>query len=270
MEAELAKTFVEAVKVPRDDSPAHQRVINDGEVGAWAAGLRQGAAKSPRYYQLVLLDTIAVDQVSKAYPMKLASGTSDFKITRTTIDPRDWFVSAAFVEDKTGKAGSLDASKVKIEEKEPPVRGNEYKVSLDFSGAGLTAGNDTTVTVTVKQWDELSGLQTGPATIVGMRWREAGYSGPELENRTLNTMLHEPEHAMGLAPSTEVEGGKNNFFYYQDGGHCNNLKSTTYPRGGCVMMHANSTSIVTCPVCSDVLRARNLSALPVSGKAPIP
>ena len=145
--------------------------------------------------------------------------------------------------------------------------GNKYDLTVDLSGLGLTAGNNVTVTLTVKKWVELSGQQRGLPTIVGMRWREAGFGGAALSKRTLNTMLHEPEHAMGLAPSTKVDGTANTPHYYTSPGqgpHCHNLSD------GCVMMHSNSESIVTCPICSDVLRARNLSALPIQGTAPIP
>jgi len=137
---------------------------------------------------------------------------------------------------------------------------------VDFSKTPIDPKYPVELELTFTKWLALSGEQfrTGPATIVAVRDKERYYrkSPGDISNAVLNTMLHEPGHAMGLAPSTLPDGKANSNQYSKQGSHCKALSN------GCIMYEANSTSITFCPDCTDGLRGRNLKALPVRGTDP--
>src|SRR5262249_43863528 len=165
------------------------------------------------------------------------------------LGPGEWFVSATFKEDTSflgllgGKTGSIPQGAFTLtEEGDPVVKGDVYKLKINFAGLGVNPKKRAvTVTLTVKHRPDLSGLQPGPATVIGMRWRERFHGGSAaLSASTLNTMIHEPGHAMGLASTTFPDGSACATTYFKAGHHCNNISNQ------CVMYEANSTSITLC------------------------
>lgn len=260
LQSAMDKVFIELKTTGSDNSPAHQRVMNDSEVGAWATGLRTGGHQ-PRYFHLIFLDTIAVDEATttNTYRMPFLKGVVTLQASNFCIDPRDWFSSATYTEVGGAHSGNLAVANFSLDVDNPY---NTYKLHIDLTGV---PDIDPTVTpvdvrIVLKTWNELSGLQTGPATIIGMRWRERSKSGAALTNSTLNTMMHEPGHAFGMAATTYPSGGNISTTYFKNGHHCSYT-----PR--CLMYESNSGAIDFCPNCRDACRGRNLASLPQSGSA---
>ncbi|MFQ5462503.1 MAG: carboxypeptidase regulatory-like domain-containing protein [Phycisphaerae bacterium] len=260
----MRPVFLEVQPTGADSAPAHRRVIRDNEARAWAAGLRTGGGR-PRYFHLIFLDTIAVDPepFSSTWQLPTLRTAVTLQANAMCLDPRDWFVSATYTDTGPGGAtGAIPAGKFRLDVDTPTH--NTYRLHIDLSGiAGIDPTvNPVDVRVTFNKLTELSGLQYGPATIIGIRWRERAFSGnaTRLSNSTLNTMMHEPGHALGLAATTYPTGGDIGTTYFSNGHHCNNT-----PR--CLMYHENSGATAFCPNCKDACRGRNLESLPQSGSA---
>ncbi len=262
METQFRAVFVELNLSGTDASPAHRRVLTDAAAPAWTTGVRDGTG-APRYFHLVLVDTIAVDATNQTATVAMPAGASsiDLPATTFTLDSSAWFASATYTQGPN--SGSIAAAGFTLTEQGDVTTGDDkYVVTVDVAALGIDVAQPWSLTITFIKWTALSGLQTGPATILGMRWRERLHraSVANLGNSTLNTMMHEPAHAMGLA-SEKLPPGTNNPTYYMipGGPHCNALSN------GCLMYEANSTSITLCPNCIDSIRGRNLSSLPVDG-----
>lgn len=276
MENKLAQSFVEVQKEGSDDSPAHQRVLRTGEAQNWTKNIRQGAFwhRKKLYYHLVLVDTIVSGSKNVTLTHNLNAGVNTIKIpgSQYDLDPRDWFIDAEFWQPHMGNTitGSKDYTDLDKDNFTLTEGGNvasktdHYLLTIDFPEGGFfeegyKASEKSVVRLKIKTWNGLSGVQVGPATVIGMRWRERGYSGTQLVNRTLNTMVHEPGHAMGLAATTLPDGSPCGTTYVKNGHHCNNNSNK------CVMYEANSKHTDLCNNCTDALRGRDLSALPISG-----
>jgi hypothetical protein len=257
--------FVELVQTGADSAPAHQRIMTSTEVGAWASGIRTGTG-SPRYFHLVFLDTIAVNPQTVTVTRTITPGnTIDLPARTYALDSRNWLVGASYRQPAgTGTWNALTAAQVGAlgEAGSPSSNDDRFTVTPSFP-ASVNAANPVEVRLQLRNFSALSGLQTGMAVIVGVRWRERFHrnNATNLSNSTLNTAIHEPAHFMGLAANRLPTGGNNTSYYFQNGGHCNNNSNR------CVMYHANSTSTSLCNTCCDCLRGRNLSNLPISGTA---
>lgn len=263
MESKLKALFVELEKTGTDGSPAHKRMITESAISAWATAVRDGTG-APRYFHLVLIDTIAWDPASTTVNVTLPAGTKtiDLEGGKYLLDSANWFIACSFKQGT--ETGTLAQAKCALSETGVPSDNDDkFVVTLDFSGTKVDATKEVKVKLQFTNWSEGSGLQVreGPATIIGMRWRERSFFAGDLGNSTLNTMMHEPGHAMGLAPKTLPDGTANGDHYDKAGCHCKALSN------GCVMYEANSIHVSFCPHCSDGLRGRNLSSLPVSGDA---
>jgi hypothetical protein len=263
MESAMKKLFIELQKTGTDASPAHRRMISDAAVSAWAATIRDGTG-SPRYFHLVLIDTIAWDPAPVGPTFKLPAGTKTIKLKGSTylLDSSNWFISANFIQGK--KTGSIPKTQFTLTETGDPASGDDkFVVSVDFSGLKVDTTKPVSMKLQFTNWSEGSGLQVskGPATIIGMRWRIRTWfnSAGDLANSTLHTMMHEPGHAMGLAPRTLPDDTANADHYDKNGCHCHALSNK------CIMYESNNTNVAFCPHCSDGLRGRRLSALPISG-----
>ena len=262
LKSEYQKVFVQLNTTGADSAPAHQRIVHENEVDNWTKNLRSGGGK-PRYFQLVLLDTIAWDEkvTTETWAFPFAKGTLALPAGSYTIDSRDWFVSASYKEQgATPKMGNLTKTAFNLAIDSPY---DTNKLSIDLSGiAGL---NPTVKTVDVKlkfkTWTEGSGCQSGPGTVIGMRWRERKFAGGQLTNSTLNTMVHEVGHAVGLAAKTLPDGTALATTYYKNGHHCKVGTNT------CVMWETNSQKTAFCAKCKDAGRGRDLKSLPISGSA---
>jgi hypothetical protein len=132
----------------------------------------------------------------------------------------------------------------------------------------------------LKKRDFLSGLSSGPVTVVAMRWRERNYSGSE-GDATLHTMLHESGHYLGVAPKKlPNERQTDNSYYYDEaslgvgvGPHCS--KNVENPEAveqlpaspECIMYHEFRLTLHFCDKCSESLRGRDLSSPSVNGRS---
>lgn len=263
MESKFATQFLEVVKTGTDGSPAWQRVLTNSECGAWVTAVRDGSG-SPRYFHLVLVDTITVPKTGAASATKnvtLRKGTDrTIVISGDTIDPRNWFISCTWT-DGGSNSGNLALDKFSAVRDASAYPSSDQAVDVDLSSLGVPNGTNIQITLTYIPLTALSGLQTGPATILGMRWREAVFSGGDITTSTLNTMMHEPGHAMGLASTTLPDGTACATTYFKAGHHCNNHSNT------CIMYEANSLHTDPCEKCADALRGRKLTSLPISGNA---
>jgi hypothetical protein len=216
----------------------------------------------------VIIDTIAWDPANVTQTYNLGATCNNVIIlsaSRYLLDSTDWFVSADYAQGNN--TGSMSASDFALSEGGSPLTNDDkFVITVDFSNYQVDPKQPIAVKLTFKNWVAGSGLQvkTGPATIVAVRGKERRHraSPGDIANAVLNTMLHEPGHAMGLAPSTLPDGKANANHYLKAGSHCKALNN------GCVMYEANSTSVTFCPDCTDGLRGRNLKKLPVRGTDP--
>jgi hypothetical protein len=265
MEADFRNHDVELVSTGADDSPAHERLVSDTGADAWATNVRDGTG-APRYFHLVLIDTIAWDPAPLTESFNMPSGRNRITLpaSRYLLNSADWFVRASYRQG--ANHGAVTRARFTLTETGDPSTGDDsFVLRVNLTGLPIDRTRPVRIRLTFTNWTEGSGLQTptGPATIIGMRWRERAHrnSAGDLGNSTLNTMMHEPGHAMGLAPQALPDGTANGDHYDQAGCHCHALAN------GCVMFEANSTSVTFCDHCADGLKARDLSSLPRSGDA---
>jgi hypothetical protein len=263
METKFRGLFIELAVTGTDASPAHQRLVSDTDADTWASNVRDGTG-APRYFHLVLIDTIAWDPAPVTQTHNLTRTRHRIRLegSRYLLNSANWFVRATY---RSGtNHGAVPRGNFTLSEAGDPSTGDDrFEIQVSFNGLNVDLSRPVRIRLTFTNWTAGSGLQTptGPATIIGMRWRERLHraSAADLTNSTLNTMMHEPGHAMGLAPSNLPDGTANADHYDQAGCHCHALAN------GCVMYEANSTSVTFCDHCSDGLKARNLSSLPLSG-----
>ena len=266
VESKLADAFVSAIPTGKDSAPAHQRMIHEADAAAWATSIRNGSG-APRYFHLVIVDTLGADPGSwkETYNLPAGSNTITLPARSYLLDATSWFVSANY--SQSNYKGAMSECDFTLSESGSPATNDDaFVITVDFSNTPIDPKYPVQLALTFTKWLSLSGEQfpTGPATIVGVRGKERYYraSPGDIANAVLNTMLHEPGHAMGLAPATLPDGKANGNQYPKAGSHCKALSN------GCIMYDTNSTSIVFCPDCTDGLRGRNLKALPVAGTAP--
>jgi hypothetical protein len=265
MEDKLNAAFIDPVATGTDGEPDHVRMIGEHEVEAWATGFRDGSG-APRYYHLVLIDTIAWDPAPVPRTFACGNGNDTIVLSAATylLKAGAWFGSATY--DQGVHKGAIPAANLSLVETGDPSSGNDaFVITVNWNGLPVDPTQAVRVRLTFTNWTEGSGLQvpTGPATIIGVRWRERSFRATpdKIGKSTLNTMLHEPGHAMGLAPATLPDGTANANQYNKAGSHCHALSNK------CVMYEANSGAVEFCPDCADGLKGRNLKALPIGGSA---
>lgn len=254
--------FVELGTTGTDNAPAHQRVVTETEVGTWSAACRDGVGGS-RYFHLVFIDTIAWDPATDTVNRTLTPGGSiAFDPASWTLDPRDYLVSVRWRQPVgSGSWTALDNGRVTLSDGPNSAGAERQWLDFDFSGTAADTTQDIELELRIKHYDEGSGLQSGAATIVGMRWRERDFSGAQLTARTMRTAIHEPAHRMGLASKKLPNGSNNTDFYSNAGGHCHALSD------GCVMYGINDKDATNfCPNCADALRGSDLANLPQDGR----
>jgi hypothetical protein len=281
MVAKLADLFIEVVAVGHDDHPPHQRIVTETEADHWSARYRQGGGHT--YYQLALIDTIAWSPATQRadYNVTASPFQVDIDGDLHTLDPRQWWPDAGFsasYRDAHGNRRNLTRAQVTLTE-----TNDGYTLAIDLSATGLTPSTASPVVVRVafKEWTSGSGLQvSNSTTYIGVRWREKTYSGSasDVIASCLNTMLHEPGHAMGMASSSFEDGSHCATAYAKQGEHCMH-PFTSHADGtldyDCVMYEANGTSDAHghqrtphtdfCDNCKRALRGRLLHHLPVDG-----
>jgi len=266
LESKCRDVFLELQRTGTDARPAHQRMIKAADARTWATNARDGTG-APRYFHLCMIDTIAWDPAPIRLTFDVPGGSPRIELPASTylLDSSDWFVSATYRQGT--QTGSLQVGNFRLTEEGAPATGDEkFVLTVSYTGLSVNTARNVTIRLEFKNWTEGSGLQTptGPATLVGVRWRERRYreSASDLSNSTLNTMIHEPGHAMGLASQNLPDGQANTDHYVSTGGpHCHALSN------GCVMYEANSSSVRLCDHCVDCVRGRNLSSLPIGATA---
>lgn len=178
------------------------------------------------------------------------------------LDMEYWLISAQFRQ--LSMTGAIAPERFTCtEEGTPSTPENKFVIHADLSGLGVQMMSPVTIDLVFRSWIDLSGMQTGPCTFIAMRFREQEHSGADLVNSTLNTMMHEPAHSMGLAVPTLPDGNNNPNYYLIPGGpHCNALSNR------CMMYEANTGSTTFCPHCIDSIRGRNLDSMPINETNP--
>lgn len=269
-----AGAFTEAAQVPRNSSPAHQRLTNFSDLTAFHNGCADSSGD--RYIHLMYVDTVLtgtrpeVDMTftgatvpNGATPLSLAL---DALQATFLAGDSDWVVSASWTNPADGSTGNIPRNKFST----PTPTGTyarhrnqggdfdrwEFTVRLD--GTGAPAGVAVNIAVRYKNREFLSGVQIGQTTTVGMRFRETRANGGQLNlaNATLQTSIHESTHAFGIGSRQLPSGANNPNFITQGGGHCNFTAT-------CVMTPALHQHTAYCDRCSDCLRARNLARINV-------
>ncbi len=269
-----AGAFTEAVQVPRNSSPAHQRLTNYSDLGT--VHTNTADSSGDRYIHLMYVDTVLTGDRSDvevtfngvtvpagANPLTLALDALQATFLPTDAD---WVVSASWTDPATGATGTIPRAKFST-----PVAAGQYarhrnqggdfdrwNFNVRFDGTGAPAGSAVNLTLRYKNREYLSGVQIGQTTTVAMRFRETRANGGQLNLAvaTLQTSIHESSHAFGLASRQLPTGANNPNFITQGGGHCN--FSTT-----CVMTPALHEHPAFCDRCLDCLRARNLARINV-------
>lgn len=277
MVSEYKKHFVELVATGADSQPTHRRILTEAEVATWCTPTRSGSG-APRYFHVAVIDSIVWDPVNqeRKYSLTNLQVTNSLPAATNTMDTRDWLQGNVRVIVKRVDSTGTEAwgSWQTLPNPENHIKlaavGDNFELEIDLrnvlglgAGPGLPAGIvQVWVKFTLKIWVEGSGLQaSNGSTIVGMRWRERKYNGAELKNRTINTMVHESGHALGLASTTLPDGNALATTYVKNGHHCHEKANK------CVMWEANLPDTEFCDSCSDALKGRNLSSLPVSGNS---
>ena len=164
-----------------------------------------------------------------------------------------WFISAEYYDVMSpGIKTNIDKSKVELK-----VNGHDYKVEFDLTG--LDSNKNYKVKLKYYHYSAVSGLAWGSNVLVDMRHRYK--FNLNIPPSTLNTVLHETGHYLGLAAKKLPNKNGDNYtdYYFQFGNHCK------YNTNGCIMYHAGSNITSFCNTCGGALRARDLSDPPVWG-----
>lgn len=301
-ERKFAAAFVQWERVGTDSAPANRHMLlnSTSEVTGFATPLRQGSGS--HYLHALFVDTLgrtARDAVTED-PVRVGPFTG--RTLRHRLGSRadfvldvagdDWFVRGKVRKDgqelvsRTSQNLSTDffnfSDNVTLE-----VTEQDYYLNVSLEGISDDDDepldprtSEVVVEVTVKKREVGSGVAAGEtATVVGMRWRELSSSVDDPTASTLKTVCHEIGHMLGLAAHT-LPAGTNIYAgegvgaadattstYAQNGNHC----KRTVSGKGCIMYHAATRDGVIptdfCDACTDALRGRILSRLPVRGNA---
>jgi hypothetical protein len=277
VEAQLRKFFIDLVKTGQDDSPPLRRVVTFAQGEAYTKAIRQGTGE-PHYFHLVYVYACARDRetITNEYSAESNEdweeilGMKDF-----CLDPDDWIAGCTY---KLGaRTGTVPKENIKLIPDDGPD-GVTYTIQFDVKSLGLepAEGNPVKLKLKIKNYVELGGFQTGPCTVIGCHWsenrRKLATAHPDhlldgdLVNTILSTSLHEPGHSFGLASKTfpETPVAQIPTTYYMNGWHCHENSN------GCLMYEtiAHTTPVPAprfCDSCTDAVRARDLSALPIWG-----
>jgi hypothetical protein len=282
---EYENSFIELERIGAQSNPAHQLLVEKDHVNSWASTYLPAAA--PRTMNFALIDTLAkgapiafireVDPPASRCFETLSSGSYAFDLSARN----QWLTSAQYY-DKRQPAASRTMQPLPNSAVELALSGLDYNLTIDVSTI-VTAElpiNQIHVTLNLKKRDFLSGLSSGPVTVVAMRWRERNFSGSE-GDATLHTMLHESGHYLGVAPKKlPNERQTDNSYYYDEaslgvgvGPHCS--KNVENPETAaqlpaspeCIMYHEFRLTLHFCDKCSESLRGRDLASPSVNGRS---
>lgn len=261
LEQHFQRLFIQLVRTGTDGSPAHRRMIKTTEAATWAPGVRDGTG-APRYFHLCLVDTVAAGPAQVTLTLTVTPTSNRFRLdcSQYLLERTNWLVRASYTT-ADGVTGTVPPGNFTLTEAGSPATGDDrFVLTVSVNGLGGDLTRPVRIEYTINNWTELSGVQSGQATLVGIRWRERHWRNTpgDIGNSTLNTMVHEPGHALGLTARKLPTGANNPNYYLIPGGpHCNALSNQ------CLMYEANSTSTTLCTNCTDCAKGRHLVSLPI-------
>ena len=269
--SEYAKAFIELISKGALTKPTHTLLVEQSTCNVWAAA--ELPAQSDRTMNFGLIDILAKDApiaFTKEYnPPPLAAYETTYGGGSWAFDlssKNSWLDSAVYYDSNAPTVANDIAAKITMSES-----GLDFKLAVDLSAivSGGIPLNRMKVVLGLKKRDYGSGVSWGPITLVGMRWREAGFTGQE-GNATMHTMLHEAGHYHKLVPNALPEGP--NSYYYDatawgvgGGPHCscdvaNPANSAALPATPkCLMYHEFRMTMTFCDKCLKALRAQDLT-----------
>lgn len=274
LESKLKDVFIELESTGADDAPALKRVVTFQGGEKWTKPLRQWTGGG-QYFHLAYV--YATSAQSKTDTVEFSAESTDWSETLAMrlwcIDPDDWFVSGSWKQGKKG--GSIPKAACTID---PSDADMGYNLTWDFASFGVTPSDTDPVSIKmkIKSWVELGGFQTGPCTVIGCRWAEIRnrmaataqehLDDSDVKNALLTTALHEPGHSFGLASQFHPQAPRSKIptTYSKNGWHCHENSD------GCLMYetipHEHPVPAPSyCDSCTDAVRARQLTRLPLSG-----
>lgn len=238
--------------------PANRRAIANEKLDEWANTYNQNQGNKRSLY-IALVDTVGGSprqETTSEFGPKAGNADFKFDIPNVVIDISNkdlWFISAEYYDVMSpGIKTNIDKSKVELK-----VNGHDYKVEFDLTG--LDSNKNYKVKFKYYHYSAVSGLAWGSNVLVDMRHRYK--FNLNIPPSTLNTVLHETGHYLGLAAKKLPNKDGDNYtdYYFQFGNHCK------YNTNGCIMYHAGLNITSFCNTCGGALRARDLSDPPVWG-----
>lgn len=282
---EYENSFIELERIGAQSNLAHRLLVERDQVDTWASA--NLPAEAPRTMNFAVIDTLAkgapidftreIDPPSNRCSLTFGSGSYAFDLSAQNR----WLTSAQYYDKRQPVASRtlqpLPNNKVTL-----ALSGLDYNLALDVSTI-VTDDlplNQIHVTLNLKKRDFLSGLSSGPVTVVAMRWRERNYGGSE-GDATLHTMMHESGHYLGVAPKKlPNERQTDNPYYYDEnslgvgvGPHCSKNRENPATVADlpatpqCIMYHEFRLTMHFCDKCSESLRGRDLSSPSVNGRS---
>ena len=280
--AKFATDFVEVQRIGSDSQPPAKRMLRVSRVAGWARDLRSEDGRQParrgRYVQLAFVDAIGSDPAPADYTLWLdgAEGTQTSSMHRNLPEgvlldvdvaardaPGGW-LERAWVRQGSGSWLRVGGLGRRFEAAWNEIDGRfRFIVKQNgLDGLGLTLANRVYIKIRVREYHSLSGRQTvaGPCACIAIRWRELNRTTTGRRDSTLNTVLHEIGHALGLASTHHPDNSRiarPSETYRQNGLHCH------VDSDGCIMYHANREgNLDFCDNCKEALRGRNITRLP--------
>lgn len=254
--------FIELERTGNIKTASWSSVIEKGNAKTWVDNA-SGAA-GDRTISFGLIDTLVKGdpiEFEKTYNPTNQNFTKSLRDYAFDLSAQNkWLVSAKYRDKNVTPETfhNIPNAKVKLD-----PDGLKHKLTIDLSSIVTLAlpVNQLRLKVKLKKRKSLSGVSSGPATIVAMRWREDHYPLKSTE-ATLHTMLHEAGHFLGLAPKKLPDAAKsNNPNWYNNPGVGNHCK---YDTNKCILYHSFRMTLDFCANCSQSLRARDLSSPKVS------
>jgi hypothetical protein len=257
LQAKFEVDFIEMERAGDLVEADHQDMVPYDTARNWVTG-KLGAEK-PRQLQFAF-----VDAIGKA--PELDHELSTVGLPGSTFD---WPVRGGLCFDMSAQNKWLTSAELDIAGTTHPISGGKvtlandgvnHKVSINLTGLAVLTGVDLAtvgIKIVLKKHDFPSGLSWGAPTLVGMRWRDAGYPGQEPE-ATMRTAYHESGHYLGLAPKTLPDTAASaSTMWYNSPGVGNHCK---YGPEDCALWHQFIMKINFCPTCKLALRARDHSS----------
>ena len=255
LQAKFAADFIEMASAGALVTADHADMVPYDSARDWVIG-KLGAEK-PRQLQFAFVDAIGktpelphelttVGVPGLTFPWPIPGGQC-FDMSAQN----KWLQSASYTPDG-GTAQAIPGSCLVLQNDGP-----NHKLAVDLTSIAALASVDLTklaLRIVLIKHDFPSGLSWGAPTLVGMRWREAGFPGQEAQ-ATMRTAYHEAGHYLSLAPKTlpDTAASASPRWYNSPGvgNHCN------YGPEECTLWHQFIMKIDFCPTCKLALRARD-------------